>query len=144
MSLDTNKVMSGTFGSLWLDGEKIAEAYGLEARVEIQKEEVPVCGRYSTPEKFMGYKGSGTVKLRKVYSRMISKLSDAIKAGQLPTCEILSEVADPAAYGAERILLKGVSFNELVLANWEVKQNINEELTFTFDDWKDFDIVEPE
>lgn len=142
--LDTNRIMSGTFGSVWIDGEQWLECYGLEARVEIQKEAVAVCGKYNESEKFMGYKGTGTLKLRKVYSRMTKKLSAAIKAGRLPEVEILSEVKDPAAYGAERVLLKEVSFNELILANWEVKQPINEELSFGFGDWEDFDTVEPD
>ncbi|MCG8481965.1 MAG: phage tail tube protein [Clostridia bacterium] len=141
MALDVNKIMNGTFGSLWLDGEEIGEAYGLEAKVEIQKEEVPVCGRYTTSEKFMGYKGTGTVKLRKVYSRIASKISDQIKKGVNPTFEILSELADPAAQGSERVLIKGVSFNELFLANWETQQAVNEDYSFTFTDWEFFDMV---
>lgn len=142
MALDVNKIMSGTFGSLWLDGVEIGEAYGLETKVEIQKEEVPVCGRYTTSEKFMGYKGTGTVKLRKVYSRIAAKISDQIKKGVNPTFEILSELSDPAAHGSERVLIKGVSFNELFLANWETQQAVNEDYSFTFTDWEFYDMVE--
>ncbi len=91
--------------------------------------------------KFVGYKGTGSLKMRKINSRMASKISDSLKTGVNPAVEILSELADPAATGAERVLLKGVQFDDLTMANWEVKKPGEVEVPFTFTDWEFYDLV---
>lgn len=143
MALQADRVINGTFGELWLDGDKVSECYGLEAKVELNKEEVDVCGKLGTDTKMMGYKGTGSVKLHKVNSRMMIKLSEQIKNGINPRLQILSALKDPAAYGAERILIKDAAFDDLTLAGWEVKQKGTIECPFTFTDWELLDIIEP-
>ncbi len=134
-------IMNGTFGEIWLDGEKVAEAYGLEAKVELEKEEIAMCGRLGMDTKLTGYKGTGTLKMYKMNSRMMLKLSDSIKQGINPRLQILSALADPAASGAERILIKDAAFNDLSLANWEVKTKGVLECAFTFSNWELLDTV---
>ncbi|MCR8645583.1 phage tail tube protein [Paenibacillus sp. N1-5-1-14] len=135
------KVISGTFGEVWLDGEYVAEAMSMEAKLEIEKEDVPLTGKFATDSKFMGYKGSGTLKMHKANSRMIKKLGDMIKKGINPRFQIMSSLADPAAAGAERILIKDASFNDLTLINWELKKKGEIEAPFTFTDWDTQDLI---
>jgi hypothetical protein len=144
MAFNGEKVISGTFGEVWLDGEYVAEALALEARIDIEKEDVPLSGKFTTDSKFMGYKGSGTLRMHKANSRMISKISDQIKSGINPRFQILSSLADPAAAGAERILIKDASFNDLTLINWELKQKGTVEAPFTFTDWENKDLITPQ
>lgn len=141
MALNTERIMNGTFGEVWLDGDLVSECYGMEARVEIEKEDVPVCGKLGTDTKMMGYKGTGTVKLHKINSRMIIKLSDKVKQGINPRLQILSALKDPAAFGAERVLIKDACFDDLTLANWEAKVKGEVECPFTFTDWEPLDTV---
>lgn len=143
MALAAERVINGTFGEVWLDGDKVSECYGLEAKVEIDKEEIPVCGKLGTDTKMMGYKGTGSLKLHKVNSRMMIKLSGQIKAGVNPRLQILSALKDPAAYGAERILIKDAAFDDLTLANWEAKAKGEIECPFTFTDWELLDTITP-
>lgn len=143
MALDENKIINGTFGELWLDGDKVAECYGLEARVEIEKEDVAVCGKLGTGTKMLGYKGTGSVRFHKVNSRMAIKISDQLKQGINPRLQLLSALNDPAAYGAERVLIKDACFDDLTLAGWEVKQRGTIEAPFTFTDWEYVDVIEP-
>jgi hypothetical protein len=135
------KVISGTFGEVWLDGEYVAEAMALEARVEFTKEDVPLAGKFTSDSKFMGYKGTGTMRMHKANSRMITKISSMIKTGVNPRFQILSSLADPAAAGAERILIKDASFNDLTLINWELQQKGSIEAPFTFTDWENKDLI---
>jgi len=135
------KVMSGTFGEVWLDGEYVAEAFGLEAKLEIEKEDVALPGKFATDSKFIGYKGSGTIRMHKAGSRMIKKMSELIKQGINPRFQILSSLADPSADGAERILIKDASFSDLTLVNWELKKKGEVEAPFTFTDWEEQDVV---
>ncbi|MGB9845896.1 MAG: phage tail tube protein [Desulfotomaculales bacterium] len=143
MPLQAERIINGTFGELWLDGDKVAECYGLDAKIEFDKEDVNVCGKLGTDTKFMGYKGSGSVKLHKVNSRMMLKLSEQIKNGVNPRLQILSALKDPAAYGSERILIKDAAFNDITLAAWEAKQKGTVEAPFTFTDWELLDTIEP-
>lgn len=142
MSLNPNKVISGTFGRVWLDGALMGEAFGLQAKIEIQKDEFPIAGSLVPGEKITGWKGTGSLKFRKVDSRLISMIGEAIKRGENLEFEILSELADPTAYGAERILYKQVSFNDLTLSEWEVATRGDVEAPFTFRDYKFFDLIQ--
>ena len=45
MAIDERKIMNGTHGSVFLDGEEIAEVKAFQAKLEFQKEEVKVAGR---------------------------------------------------------------------------------------------------
>lgn len=137
------RIINGTFGELWLDGDKVAECYGLNARVELQKEDVSICGKLGTDTKLMGFKGTGTVRLHKVNSRMIMKLSDQIKQGINPRFRLLSVLKDPAALGAERVLIKDAAFDDLTLADWEAAQKGTVEAPFTFTDWDPIDKIQP-
>lgn len=143
MPINANRIINGTFGELWLDGDRVSECFGLEARVEIEKEDVPVCGKLGTDTKMVGYKGTGTLKLHKVNSRMMIKLSENIKNGINPRLQILSAIKDPAAFGAERVLIKDACFDDLVLINWEAKVKGETECPFTFTDWDPLDLIEP-
>lgn len=58
-----SQVMSGTFGRVWLDGELVFEAKGLEASVEIQNEAVKQAGRLVDGQKMVGYSGTGTLRI---------------------------------------------------------------------------------
>lgn len=137
------KVISGTFGEAWLNGKYVAEVLALEAKLEIEKEDVPLSGKFVTDSKFMGYKGSGTLRMHKANSRMIKELSDSLKQGINPRLQIMSRVADPSAGGAEIIVIKDASFNDLSLINWELKKKGEIEAPFTFTDWKIEAAIEP-
>lgn len=128
---------------VWIDGEKLSEAKALQAKIEFNKEEVNICGKLGTDTKLMGYKGTGTVTLHKINSRMMLKLSDQVKSGINPRVQILSALKDPAAFGAERVLIKDACFDDLTLINWEVGTKGEIECPFTFTDWDLLDTIEP-
>ncbi|MBD8500740.1 phage tail tube protein [Paenibacillus arenosi] len=135
MAFSGEQVMSGTFGEVWLDGDYVAEALSLEAKIEIEKEDVPITGKFATDSKFMGYKGTGTMKMHKANSRMIKLISEKIKRGINPRFKIMSRLDDPSVNGVEIIEIKDACFNDLSLVNWELKKKGELEAPFTFTDW---------
>jgi len=50
---------------------------------------------------------------------------------------------DPAAFGAERVIIKDACFDDLTLVNWEAKVKGEVECPFTFTDWEPLDTVAP-
>lgn len=141
--LDANKVINGTFGRVWLNDELVAEAFGVQAKIEITKEEIPIAGSLTPGQKMLGWKGTGSLRLRKVNSRMTLLMGEDIKKGILPEFEIMTELADPASIGAERILIKQVTFNDLTLVDFETAVKSDVEIPFTFRNYDAQDVIKP-
>lgn len=141
LTYDAKNVINGTYGEIWCDSDYLAEAIGLEAKITLDKSEVNMCRKLSKGYKVTGSDGKGTLKMNKVSSYFIRKLGDAIKAGKTPTSEIITNLKDPDAFGAEKIKLTGVVFDELTLADWEAKKNGEESIPFTFDSFEILDSI---
>lgn len=136
-----SQVINGTWGEMWLSGDKMSECTSLQAKVALKKTAVNMCGTLVDGQKVTGIECKGTLKLNKVTSKMIKLLSDSIKKGLMPEFTIISKLADPGALGTERIVLKGVTFDELTLIDWEAKKNGEESIPFTFLDWEPLDLI---
>lgn len=135
------RVMSGTHGEVWLDGERVGEAYGLQAKWSFNKEDVPMCGQMAVDKKIMSMNGTGSLKMHKVNSRMAIKISEAITSGEDLRFLVVSKLADPDAYGAERVAISNVSFDDLTIADWEAATKGTIESPFTFTSAKYLDMV---
>lgn len=142
MALDSTRVISGSFGEVYVDGNWETNFNHLEANVEIQKAEIRPSGDRWVHHKTTGLRGTGTISGYKVTSRLI-QLNDPIRdnaQGAVKT-EIVSKLADPEAYGYERIRLKNVMFDRISLANWTTGEVVNEEWPFTFEDYELLDPI---
>ena len=144
--LSGNGVINGTWGEIWLEGEKISELTGLDAKITLKKEDVSMCGVLAKESKITGWEGKGTLKLHKVNSRMAQLLGDNIKQGKDVRFTIIAKLADPDTIGnqSERVALKGVSFDDLTVMNFEMKALGKVECPFTFTDYDFMDLIKPE
>lgn len=137
-----NRVMNGTHGQVWLDGDMVSECFGLQAKSSFTKEDVNICGQMSVDKKITAISNTGSLKLHKVNSRMALAIGEKVKKGADPRFTVISNLADPDAYGAERVALRNVSFDDVTLADWEVAKTGSIEAPFTFTDYKFIDKVE--
>lgn len=133
--LQEKRIMNGTWGQVWLGDDEVGEAYGIQAKVNFKKEDVPICGRMGIGKKVTGYDGTGSLKMRKVSSRMGKAIGEHIRNGKDLRFTIITKLADPDADGTERISLTDVSFDDLTLADWEAGRIIDVEAPFTFGDY---------
>ena len=129
---ETKRVINGTWGSVWVDSEKINECYGLQATVEVKREAVKVCGDLWEHNKMVGCKGKGTIKMNRVSSRFVEKIFNILETGKDAVFEIQSMLEDPDALGLETVVLKNVTFDELSMQNWEAEQPGTYEVPFSF------------
>jgi len=141
MAYNAEKTIVGTFAKIWLDGDLISEATQLQAKASLDKVEVNMCGVMGKRYKVTGFDIKGTLKLNKVTSRMGLKIADNLRNGKETVCEIISELKDPAAYGAERVRLINVKFDELTLIDWEAKKIVDESISFTAEDFEYIDTI---
>ena len=141
MAIDERKIINGTHGTVFLDGEEVAEVKSFQAKLEFQKEEVKIAGKMATGTKYMGYSGKGSLALHKVNSRMIKAIGQQIKEGKEPRFTIIGKLADPDSDGVERIAINNVSFDDLTLFDFEVGAVGQVECPFTFTDMETIDLI---
>ena len=125
------RVISGTYGELWWDGELIAECDKFSAKYTQSKEVVNLARQTVEDSKVMGSKGTGSFRVYKVYSRF-RDYADAVQSGKDVRGTFVSKLDDPDAYGAERVAIYNVSLDEVPLVNWERKTIQKDEVPFTF------------
>lgn len=142
--MDGSKVMNGTWGEVWIDSELVQEAIAFQATVTLQKSKITTCMKLAQDTKTTGIECKGTIKFLKVSSRMARKMSDNLQNGKETVCTIVSKLADPDAWGAERVAINDAKFDQLILADWEAGKNGEESYPFTFTTWNFLDTVDPQ
>ena len=135
------RVISGTWGEVWLDGDKVSECYGLQAKVSFNKEDIALCGQMASDKKVTSIECTGSLRMHKVTSRMALAIGENIRNGKDVRFTIVSKLKDPDAYGAELVVLSNVSFDDLTLADWEAKSVGKVECPFTFTDYEFLDEI---
>ncbi len=140
--IKAEQVINGSFGEAWVDGDYLAEVTGVEAKIDIEYEDIDRPRKLGKGKKMIGYEGAGTLKFNKVTSRFIKLISDNLKAGRQVSVTIITKLDDPGALGAERVALKNCTFNDLTLANWESKTAGKQETAFNYDDWEPLDLID--
>ena len=131
------RVISGTWGEAWLNGEKVAECYGAQAKVTADKEEISMPYMSQLTPFTYGIDASGGL----LPLDDGELLGEAMKNGSDPRFTIVLKLEDPDAYGAERVALFNVSFDDLTLMDWEAKTVGKVECPFTFSDFKYLDKI---
>lgn len=136
------RVMSGTWGEVWLDNEYVAEAYKFSAKISYNKQAIARCGQMANDQKVTSYSGTGSIGMHKINSRMGRLMGEKIRDGQDVRFTIIAKLDDPDAYGSERIRIENVSFDDLTLADWESDVPGKIESPFTFTDYEYLDAVD--
>lgn len=134
------RIPNGTYGSVWLDGERLAECYGAQAKVEINSETVNLCGQFMEAYKPISGRGSGSLMLYKADSGMAQRMQ-SIQDGVVPECTIITKLADPDSAGAERVAYYGVQFTDLTLADWQAATMGKVTVPFTFTRYEYLDMI---
>lgn len=141
MAPSAKNVMNGTYGSVWINGELWAEVDTFEAKVTINYEDINFANDGSTHKKATGWAGEGTMTIKKIYSRVQNAMANAIRAGVYPRFVLVGKIADPDAFGTQRVALHDVTMDEFLLLKFEQKTMGSEEIPFKFSDYNLIDSV---
>ena len=139
--MDKNKILRGSFGAVWLDGEELGSVKSFEAKVTLEYEDVDIMGELGKSKSHMGFTGEGTMTLHKIDSTIGKLLADGIRNGNMPDFKIVAKLDDPTAYGAERVELTGVTISELMALKFENKALREEEVPFSFSHFRYIDMI---
>lgn len=141
MAYNANKAINGTFGRLWINDRDMAQVVSFEAKANLNYEEVNMADDLGTHQKYMGYSIEGTVTLNKIDSSIADIVAEGIQTGAMPEINIVARLADPAAKGAERVKLYGVTFDELTLLRFEQKTLTTDEVPFKAESFEYLDMI---
>ena len=142
MSVADTRVMNGTCGQVWVDGELWAELSAFQAKYAYNKSDISMCGSMVVGSKITSVKGTGSITVHKVYTRNIDR-TDAILEGRDVRATIVGELADPDAFGAERVALYDVSFDDETIMDFKAGEPGSTTHAFTFGKREWLDRVNP-
>lgn len=137
-----NRIFNGTYVQGWLDGDVLYEATALSAKIAVNKQDVYLPRQFMADTKVMSAKGTGSLTMSKVNSRMLLLMQEMIQNGRDVRHTIVSLLDDPDAYGYERVALYGVSFDDLTVTDWTNNSMLSFEAPFTFTSFELLDAVE--
>lgn len=138
-----SRVMNGTFGTVWADGSEIAEISAFQLKVAKNFDPINMCGQMAEDRKLTGIKITGSMTLHKVYSRGAEDVN-AANRGHDVRRTLVAKLADPDAYGAERVALYNCSFDDETIMDFQHGQlgKTTHPFTFTKREW--LDVVKPQ
>jgi len=129
--ISAKRVMSGTWGQVWVGGDLWAEVSAFQAKYTYGKEDVQMAGQMEVDAKVVNVKGTGSMTIKKVYSRLAGH-GDKVLQGIDERSTLIGKLDDPDAFGAERVALHNVSFDEEPLMDWAVGKTTEITVPFTF------------
>lgn len=136
-----NRVMNGSFGRVWIDGELFANIKSFEAKNALNYEPVDIAGDLGVHQKYMGFEGAGTMVLHKINTAIGKKVAKGMKNGIMPYVDTVAALDDPAAYGAERVKFIEMTFDEITLMKFANKEIQEEEVPFKYADFDFIDMI---
>lgn len=137
------RVMNGTWGEVWVDNEPWLELESAQAKYAYNKSDVNMCGEMTVGSKVTNVKGTGSLVVHKIYTRNIDR-TDQILAGKDVRATLVMKLADPDAFGAERVALYDVSFDDETIMDFTAGQPGKTTHPFTFGKREWLDRVSPQ
>ena len=126
-----NRTITGAYGELWLDNEKVADLKSIEAKISADRTDVQL--GLSVDSKITGLKGEGTLTIYKVYTRGKKILENWAK-GKDTRSRIVTSIKDPDSLRGqeERVSIDNVWFNSIDLVKFSRGEIVEEEIPFGF------------
>ena len=96
-SFKPSQVINGTWGEVWMDGEYLAQVKALKAEITIKTTAIGMVQTLREGQKMTGMELKGEIKLHKINSFIMKKMSECFRQGKMMTCKIVSNLQDPDA-----------------------------------------------
>lgn len=134
MTIDSNKVISGTYGTLYIniDGvdEELANVSKFEGKAKAVYEDINNVNTMGKGRKLVGIEYSGSFTLNRLTYEIPKTILTKWKQGQSPEIRLVGEVKDPSADDTARVVFSGVTLDEIALVDFETKKISQEEYSF--------------
>lgn len=135
------QVLHGNGGMAWFNGMRLATLQSAELKVTGDFEEFNVCDDRATYSVYNGYSGEGSLVFLKVNSDILKMLAQAYQTGEMPEITVITRLKQSGTNKTERVAANGVTVTEFMLAKFEKKTKIEEEVPFKFSNFELLDTI---
>lgn len=136
------QIINGTFGELWVNNEYLATVKSFEAKVNLTYADVNRPRDLWDGKKLLKLDGQGSFVIQKYSSLAIRLMHEKLEKGEIPNIKLMGKLDDPASMGAERVVLKNVTFNNFTLMSFEHAKENEENFDFNFRHYELYDFIE--
>lgn len=133
--MSSNQYWNGSNGDLWVNDEVWDKVRSFEVRMVLEWENIP--NGMKTERALMGYNYEGSFTYRKSdrnYNKAIDLLFEEYRAGRVPDVTIVGKAYNRATGKTQRIRITGITFDEVMLQNWEERTATEIEMPFQASD----------
>lgn len=99
MKITGNRVLSGNYAEVWIDGDLIAECNGITAKITVGRSDVQM--GIDLDSKITSLRGEGTMTTWHVYTSRWRSVVQGMKSGHDPRVQIIAKLSDPDAVGGQ-------------------------------------------
>lgn len=139
--MEAKRQINGSYGTLWVDNEPWLDVISFKATVGVDYEDVPMAGELGSYRKQIGWNGAVNMTIKKVNSRVTAKMAKSVKEGKAPRMKFVGKLADPDAYGTERVALYDVTLDTFTLIEFEQKKLMGQEISGAFSGYETIDLI---
>ena len=134
MSFNTNETLNGTDGRLWINDTPCATVQSFVLHQTNVYEDINKAGQLTKSRRVVGIELTGTISKLKVDNTM-SALMEEYKNGDTPEIKLIGLMQNTKTGMMQRAVIKGVTFGEMDLINFEQKVVAKEEIPFEAEDY---------
>ena len=130
--MSAKQILNGSFGSLFINGTKIAQVKSVETKLNFSRTDVQFTGALGMDSKLISATGEGSFTLYKVNSALLQQVLPFVSSGRDLRLDLLIELDDPDSVGLETMAISGCWLNDLDLSSFEAGAMREEVVSFGF------------
>ena len=134
MPFNTNETLNGTDGRLWINDTPCATIQSFVLHQTNVYEDVNKSGQLTKSRRLVGIELSGTISKLKIDNSMAGIMQE-YKNGETPEIKLIGLMQNSTTGMMQRAVIKGVTFGEMDLINFEQKVIAKEEIPFEAEDY---------
>lgn len=133
--MKAEEIYNGTNGTLWLnDNVELASVQSFTLRQKNNFEEINLSTKLGKSRRFIGYELSGAITKFKV-DNQFTNIMEQYKNGESPELKLIGKIENKSSGKTQRIVIKGVTLDEMDLMSFEQKTVMREEIPFEAEDY---------
>lgn len=134
MPFKTNETLNGTDGRLWINDVPCATVQSFVLHQTNVYEDINKAGQLTKSRRVVGIELTGTISKLKT-DNSLSALMEEYKNGDTPEIKLIGLMQNAQTGMMQRAVIKGVTFGEMDLINFEQKVVAKEEIPFEAEDY---------
>lgn len=134
MTFNTNETLNGTDGKLWINDTPCATIKSFILKQKNVYEDIDKSEQLTKSRRLVGVELSGTISKFKVDNTIVGLMKE-YKDSNAPEIKLIGFIENKTTGLMQRAVIKGVTFDEMDLINFEQKKVVTEEIPYECEDY---------